>query len=85
MKAITLRNLPAELESAISKRARETGLSINKTVISLLEESIGLRRDKGKIRHHDLDDLSGAWSDEEAEQFDRTLAEQRQIDPETWE
>jgi hypothetical protein len=84
MKAITLRNLPAELERAILKRARETGASINKTVIALLEESLGPRKKK-RVRHHELDGLCGAWSNEEAERFDDTLAEQRTIDSEMWE
>ncbi|HEX9725391.1 MAG TPA: hypothetical protein VGC53_14025 [Vicinamibacteria bacterium] len=83
MKAITLRNLPAELERAILKRARHTGVSINKTVIALLEESVGPR--KQNARHHELDDLCGAWSNEEAKRFDEALAEQRTIDSEMWE
>ncbi len=83
MKAVTLRNLPAELERVILNRARETGLSINKTVIALLEESLGPRKIK-RVRHHELDGLCGAWSNVEADRFDDTLAEQRTIDSEMW-
>ena len=35
--------------------------------------------------YHDLDHLAGSWSEQEAAEFDRALAEQRRIDPELWE
>jgi hypothetical protein len=34
---------------------------------------------------HDLDDLMGTWTEEEADEFDRILKEIRTIDPEMWE
>lgn len=86
MKTITLRKLPPALERRVEEKARELGLSLNKTVLRLLEErllppSVPL----GGREHHDLDHLAGRWSREEAEEFDRSLAEQRRIDPEIWE
>jgi hypothetical protein len=43
MKAITLRNLPPEIVKTIRQKAEEQGVSINKAVISLLEEGTGQR------------------------------------------
>jgi hypothetical protein len=85
MTAITLRNLPPKLAATLQRKAAESGLSLNRTVIRLLEESLGLRP-KGTRRHpyHDLDFLVGAWTEEEAAQFDEALAQQRKIDPEIW-
>jgi hypothetical protein len=57
-----------------------TGLSLNRTVIRILEEALGQRREL----HHDLDHLAGTWSAEEAAAFDAALTEQRRIDPELW-
>lgn len=85
MNAITLRNIPREIQEAIQRRAREEGLSFNKTVLRMLEEALGLRRGKSGGLHHDLDHLAGTWSQAEAAEFDATLAEQRRIDPELWE
>lgn len=85
MKAITLRNLPAQLARRIEEEASATGASLNKTVIRLLQRATGLGEPAtAEVRHHDLDHLAGAWSAEEAAEFDRVLAEQRQIDPELW-
>lgn len=89
MKAITLRNLPPAVSREIEERARKSGLSLNKTVLRLLEERLLPKDTAGKAllggqRHHDLDDLAGAWSEEEAAEFDRALSDERRIDPELW-
>lgn len=85
MRAITLRNLPPELEKLIEEEAAESGLSLNRTVIRLLEKSAGPRTGKQKRVYRDLDHLAGSWSDEQKAEFDRALVEQRRIDPELWE
>ncbi len=84
MKAITLRNLPPELQRVIRRKAEEWGASISRAVIGLLEESTGIRDKKKKVVHHDLDALAGSWTREESSQFEHTLAEQRGIDPDLW-
>ncbi len=87
MNAITLRNIPLELQETIRQRASEEGLSLNKTILRMLEESLGLRQRGGRRRsiHHDLDHLAGTWTEEEADAFDAALADQRQVDPELWQ
>lgn len=85
MNAITLRNIPAELQEAIRRRAEAEGQSFNKTVLRMLEEYLGLHRRPRPTLHHDLDHLAGTWSDEEAAAFDSSLADQRRIEPGLWE
>jgi hypothetical protein len=80
--AITLRNIPPKLQEVIQRRAGKDGLSLNKTVIQMLEEAAGQRT--GRQLHFDLDDLAGTWTDEEAEEFEAALVEQRRVDPELW-
>ena len=81
MKPITLRNLPPRVAQAIRKKAATEKTSLNKAVIGLLEVSTGNSKPEKK---RDLSWLAGSWSKEEADAFDRALAEQRQIDPEMW-
>jgi len=83
MKPITLRNLPDDVARIIRQRAATDGLSLNRAVITALQEFLGAARPAAQ-RHHDLDDLAGVWSAEEARAFDRALAAQRAIDPELW-
>lgn len=85
MKLVTLRNLPPELARIIRRKANEKRTSINKAVISLLEESVGIQGKKAeKSLYHDLDALAGSWTEEEALAFEKALARQRAIDPDLW-
>ena len=84
MKAITLRGLSPAIAGEVKRRSREKGWSLNRTVIAMLEEAVGVHRSKEIKVHHDLDHLAGTWSRERAEEMERFLAEQRQIEPEMW-
>lgn len=86
MKVVTLRNLSPALARAIRRKADVTRSSISKTVIALLEESVGITRRRREERvHHDLDDLSGVWTRDEAALFEKALKAQRTIDAELWQ
>jgi plasmid stability protein len=75
MKAVTLRNLPLELVKTIHRRAKQKQTSVNKAVISLLEESLDTKkRKKVSAVYHDLDALAGSWSQAEVKAFERALA-----------
>ena len=84
MKAVTLRNLPPSLDRTIRQRAKKKGVSVNKVVISLLQEHLGETEKRPVRRYHDLDELAGSWSKQEADAFDQALEKQRTIDPEMW-
>ena len=85
MKAVTLRNLPPELARIIRRKASENRSSINRAVIGLLEEGVGIRPKRGvKPLYHDLDALAGAWTKEAGAAFEAALLRQRGIDPELW-
>lgn len=84
MKALTIRDIPKDVEKVIKKRAMQKNISLNKVVLDLLEEATG-KKTKKKIIYHDLDNLFGSWEDEESQEFDRNLSKQRLIDKELWE
>ncbi len=84
-RAITVRNLPAHVERFVRRRAQADGVSLNKAIIALLEESItGKRRGNRKILFDDLDHLAGRWSKRGADSFDAALRSQRTIDADLW-
>ena len=82
-RAITLRNLPPHVINAIRRRAKERRISLNRAVITLLEEGLGVGS-QTDATYHELDDLGGSWAREEAAAFDTALREQRSIDPDVW-
>lgn len=86
MKAITLRNLPADLIEAVRKEAERKRTSVNKAVISLLERKAeGHKKKPAQTREYDdLDALAGSWTKKEAAEFDKALAAQRTVDPALW-
>jgi hypothetical protein len=86
MKPITLRNLPPELSKSVRREAERKRISMNKAVISLLEEKTAAKEKKKgrKARQTDLDALAGSWTKKEAVEFEKALAAQRQVDPELW-
>jgi len=85
MNSITLRDIPGEVQRAVKERAAQKNLSLNRAVISLLQDALGIGKKPGKKEYHDLDHLCGRWSRRQAQQFDDTLKEQRKIDREMWE
>lgn len=76
----TIRNLPARLDEAIRKRAKEEGKSLNTVAVEALMEAFGLRGDAEAYR--DLGKLAGTWVEDAA--VDEALAAQRGIDDEMW-
>jgi hypothetical protein len=89
LKPITLRNVPPPVARAIKERAKRERVSLNRAVVELLEEATGRPASTGKTPrralYHDLDKYAGSWTKEEADEFDASLKEQRQVDPKDWE
>jgi len=83
MKAITLRNIPPEIQKAIRAKAKEKRISMNRAVLELLQERLG-HPTRTRKRYDDLDHLFGTWTQAEADEFNKALEEQRRIYPEDW-
>ena len=63
MKTLTLRGIDNTLADALKKASEKSNTSINKTVIRLLKEALGLEKKKYKT-YHDLGHLAGTWTGE---------------------
>jgi hypothetical protein len=86
VKAIIVRNLPPKVARAVRDRAKQDRISLGGAVIRLLEERIGSPvPNSSRMRDHDLDFVCGTWTREEADEFDKSLAAQRTIDPHLWQ
>jgi len=82
MHQMTLRQVPDALIAEIRKISRNTGHSVNKTVLSVLEKSLG--RDECGARKRDLSELAGTWSKEDAENFSRNIRALSVVDEDLW-
>jgi hypothetical protein len=83
MKTLTLRGIDDTLENALKKASKKSHTSINKTAIRLLKEALGLEKKQFK-EYHDLDHLSGTWTEEDYKEFMDATADFSKIDEELW-
>jgi hypothetical protein len=81
---LTLRSISAALRAALDREAEKRGQSLNKTVLALLSERLGLAEEAGPIEYEDLDELAGTWTKAEASRFEDALQTQRQVDAKLW-
>jgi len=81
---LSIRAVDARLRNALEREAARRGKSLNKTVLALLAETLGLAAAPASEEHDDLDELAGTWSKSEAARFDEALRAQRQVDAKLW-
>ena len=72
MKTMTIRNIPDDVAARLAARARETGRSMNATVVDALADSFGEKRRKPK---YDFSEFVGTWTKEEAEAIKKEIEE----------
>jgi len=81
MRTMTIRNVSAELAAALEEEKRRRGLSLNRTVLALIEESLGVN---GNIRSNGLGRLAGTWSEDRLRQFEDSVTPFGEVDSELW-
>lgn len=81
MKTMTIRNVPAEVAHALDEERRLRGLSLNRTVLALLAESLGVA---DQARSNGLKRLAGNWSDDEFQEFQAATAPFAEVGDELW-
>ena len=85
MKSITIHGLDHQLDKLIRKRAKKYGISLNKTMKNLLEESLGIKKLQDYDHREDFMDLFGTLSEEDKKKFDESISELEKIDEEDWQ
>lgn len=84
MKSISIHGMDPDLAAGLKRQARESGLSLNKTIKGLLARALGLTSDTQAVRRRAFQDLCGVWSQAEAKDFTDRLRPFERIDPEDW-
>lgn len=80
MRNMTIRNVPDSLADALEKEKGRRKGSLNRTVIELLNQGLGL----GSSRSNGLARLAGTWSAKQLRKFEESIAPCEVIDPELW-
>ena len=78
-----LRGIPSDVMDTLKKKAKKLRMSVNALALKMIEQSLGLSREK--FIHHDLDHLAGSWSSEEEKIFNKSIKSFEKIDKEMWQ
>ena len=86
MKRLTIRGVNDQLHGALREAAAKERLSVNRYVLRLLGERLGLLPEVGEVdaSFDDLDHLAGTWTNEEGGTFLREVGQQRETDTGPW-
>lgn len=82
MSTLTIRGCDETLSKTLLQESKKRGLSMNKFVLNILEET--LLTGKKKRYNDDLEHLAGTWTDEEAEEFALHVKDFEKIDLDEW-
>ena len=77
-KQITVRGVSVELSRRLERLSKELRLSLNATVLSLLESAVGIDARRERLRRY------MTWSEADAREFDELLADLRKPDDGLW-
>lgn len=82
MRTMTIRNVPPELAQALDKERQRRSASLNRTVLALLHNALGVRN--AGTRSNGLRHLAGTWSEEEYQGFEQAVAPFGEVDEAMW-
>jgi plasmid stability protein len=84
MKTLTLRGLDAATEKALRARAKAGSGSMNRAILEVLRESLGVTNSPRRVVHHDLDALAGTWSQADRHAFDKATQPLSCVEEDLW-
>ena len=84
MAQLTVRGVDDAMKHALEQEAGRRNTSVNRLVVAILRQALGLAAGPRRAQHHDLDHLAGTWTPKRAKDFDLAVAEQRGIDEDLW-
>lgn len=82
MKSLTIHGIDSDLGKRISEKSKEYGLSQNRTVKFILQNT--LLSDKKAARREMFSDLFGAWTTAERKEFEERIEPFEKINEADW-
>lgn len=84
MGQITLRGMDPEVEKKIRRMARQTGRSLNRTILDIIYQYKGLMKRGNRSPANSLRKLAGGWNEQEASEFMESIKSCEQIEEDMW-
>lgn len=85
MSNVSVRGIDPETLASLKVRARREGISVNALILRLIDQGLGkVQRKSLAHRYDDLDSLAGAWSADDAAEFQAATAPFSEVEPGLW-
>jgi hypothetical protein len=78
-KQLTIRGVSPEAARRLERVSTARGLSVNAAVLSILESALGVNERRRRLVQY------ATWNEDDVAEFERALANQRQIDGTLWQ
>ena len=76
----TVRGVSSALDDRVREEARQYGVSVNAALLDALSRGLGAHGEP--VECHDMDDVAGAWEEDDA--FARAIAAFQSVDKKLW-
>jgi hypothetical protein len=84
MKSISIHGIDDPVYRLIKARARSEGRSINQTVKTIIERSLGVSSSALEPHRKEFENMCGTWSAREKEEFDKASEYFEKVNLEDW-
>jgi len=85
MKSITVHGLDGPLWSMLKAKSESEGISLNKTIKMLLENSLGIKSIKNMEKYDEFKEFLGVWTESDLSEFKKNTESFNKTDIEDWE
>lgn len=84
--SITIQDIDDAATKWIKEEAERRGISVETLVVELIHRGIIVERESSHHQiYHDLDSLAGTWSEEQANEFLKAIADFERVDEKLWQ
>jgi plasmid stability protein len=77
-KQLTIRGLPDEVATRLTKLSQERGKSVNAMIVEILKRAMDVHERRARLERY------ATWTDEDLVDFNEVLSAQRVIDEAIW-
>lgn len=82
---INLQDIDESLAEQLQEEAKRHNMSLDAFILHLLYYGLAAWRRKDQLKtYHDLDDLAGTWTTEDAASFEAVMADFETVDESLW-
>ena len=83
---ISFQETDKSLVQQLRKQAEQHNVSLDALVLDLVRMGLTISQSESQLQtFHDLDDLAGTWSEQDAKAFNRVVADFEKVDERLWQ